>query len=160
MVGLKSLVVYYSRSGNTRKVAEEVANLLGAEIDEIEEDKSRGGPLGFIFSCLDGVLKKEARIRMPEANHSQYDLLVLGTPVWAGSMSTPMRSYLKLACKSLPRVAFFCTHGGSGASKAFLEMSKVCGSDPIATLALTEKELAQQRYGGKVKSYVEEIINS
>jgi hypothetical protein len=40
------------------------------------------------------------------------------------------------------RVAFFCTMGGSGAGRVFATMSELAGSEPAATLALLEKDLA------------------
>ena len=60
--------------------------------------------------------------------------------MWFWSLSSPVRSWLE----SNPlkrRVAFFCTMGGSGAGRVFATMAGLAGREPIATLALLEKEL-------------------
>ncbi|MCD6377573.1 MAG: flavodoxin family protein, partial [Planctomycetes bacterium] len=56
----KILIVYYSRSGTTRMVAEKLAKLLEADIEEIRERKERAGTLGFFIGIKDSILDKPA----------------------------------------------------------------------------------------------------
>ena len=73
-------------------------------------------------------------------NPAAYELVVIGTPVWFWSLASPVRSWLeKQPLKH--RVAFFCTMGGSGAGRVFATMAGLAGREPVATLALLEKEL-------------------
>ena len=55
---MKILVVYYSRTGNTRKVAEEIENTLNCDIEEIIDTKNRSGLLNYITSGFQASRKK------------------------------------------------------------------------------------------------------
>jgi hypothetical protein len=82
-------------------------------------------------------------------------LVVLGTPVWASHVCSPIRSYIAAHRLDLQRVAFFCTQGGgSGAAKVFREMEEICGRVPIATLAVEDRELDRDTYTAKLAQFV------
>lgn len=80
---MKTLVVFYSRTGKTRKVAMELATSLGADVEELIDQKNRMGIIGYIKSGRDAIWKKRARLQQTEKDPSAYDLVVLSTPVWA-----------------------------------------------------------------------------
>ncbi|HIH88099.1 TPA: hypothetical protein HA344_02680 [Candidatus Bathyarchaeota archaeon] len=78
---MKTLIVYYTRSGTTKKVADELKDLLSADIEEITEPSGRSGPLGWLRSgkeSSDGTIPK---INAPTKDPSAYDVVVVGTPV-------------------------------------------------------------------------------
>lgn len=56
---MRSLVVYYSRTGNTRYVAEKIATEFNADLEEIIDKKNRSGSLGYAISRLDATKDKE-----------------------------------------------------------------------------------------------------
>ena len=82
---------------------------------------------------------------------------MLGTPIWAGSVSSPVRAYLTAHRSSFRRTAFFCTHGGSSAPKVFDEMAAICKTRPLACLALTEREIRAGDYGGKLREFLDRL---
>ena len=92
---MKSLVVYYSRSGKTEDIAGIIAKKLGSEIEEIDDHKNRKGLLGFISSGNEAYLQKAIPIEKLKKDPAQYELTIVGTPIWAGNMSTPILSFLK-----------------------------------------------------------------
>ncbi len=49
---MKVLIVYYSRSGQTRNIAEVIAKKLGAELEEIVDHRNRKGLLGFLPAVM------------------------------------------------------------------------------------------------------------
>ena len=51
-------------------------------------------------------------ITPPKHDLSEYALVVVGTPIWAARLSSPVRTYLSQQRESLERVAFFCTQAG------------------------------------------------
>lgn len=140
---MNALVIYYSRSGNTRKAGEAVAQALAADTEELLETKDRSGLSGYLRAGGDAMLKREAAIKQLGKSVDAYDLVVVGTPIWAFTVAPPVRALLSRQGSRMARVAFFCTMGGSGAKRAFREMADLCGKQPVATLALTEKELAR-----------------
>ncbi|MCX6648091.1 MAG: NAD(P)H-dependent oxidoreductase [Candidatus Bathyarchaeota archaeon] len=152
---MKTLIVYYSRSGTTRKVAEELKTLLSADVEEITEPRGRGGPLGWLRSGKEGSEGATPPINTPAKTPTEYDLVILGTPVWAAKMSSPMRTYLTQMKGKLPHVAFFCTCGNP-ANQAFDDMEQLTGK-PAATMAVAVKDVTSGVYRDKIKTFAEEI---
>lgn len=154
---MKSLVVYYSRSGNTRKVAEAVALAASADIEEIREDGiDRSGALGYLRSGKGAFLKRSSRIHPSGKNPKYYDTVFIGSPVWAGDTVPAVRSYLSENPPGLGRVAFFSTCGG-GSDKKLLESLKSLtkGSRLLGSISVTEKELKdKQAVGEKIRAWV------
>lgn len=150
----KILVVYFSRTGYTRKVAEEIASRCGADLEAIEDLRSRAGLFGYLRSGREALRKQPADIRPAARNPSDYDLVVLGTPVWAGHVSSPMRAYLAAHGSALEQVAFFCTLGGSGAEAAFADMADLGRREPLASLALNDRELKRGGYADKLDRFL------
>lgn len=137
----KTLIAYHSRSGYTRRVAESLARRLRADVDEIEVVGDRQGMLGYARCALEALGEVTTAIRLPRRAPAEYDLVVIGTPVWFWALSSPVRSYIMEERRNFPRVGFFCTMGGSGAERAFATMAGLCGKAPVATLALTDAKI-------------------
>ena len=79
---MRSLVVFYSRTGNSKFVAEKVASELRADTEEVVDLKNRRGLFGFIKAGYDATLGKETKIEKTQNSPRDYDLIVVGTPVW------------------------------------------------------------------------------
>jgi NAD(P)H-dependent FMN reductase len=139
----RTLVVSFSRSGHTRRVARAIARALGADREELRDKVDRSGLAGYLRSAAEALLCASTELRPPRRDLAAYDLVVVGTPVWAASVSSPVRTFLWTARARLPAVAFFATLGGIGSERAFDQMRALAGKAPVATLALREKELAR-----------------
>lgn len=140
------LVVCYSRTGLTAKVGRDIAASCGADFELIREARDRSGPLGFLRSLWDTVRHKQPAIMAPAQDASDYALVILGAPVWAGQVASPMRSYIAQHGKDFHRVALFCTMGGRGGDKALAEMAALCGKQPTAEVAITDAEIERNTY--------------
>jgi flavodoxin len=154
MAEKRALVVYYSRTGTTRGVAETLAQKLDADLEEIVDRKRRGGVIGFMGGGKDALLKKVADIDEPRKDPAEYQLVLLGTPVWAGSVTPAVRAYIELKAASLPDVAFFLTTGGSGIDKTFQAMAELCGKQPQGTLGLKERDVKKGAAGDAIDGFV------
>jgi len=86
-----------------------------------------------------------------------YDLIVIGTPVWAWSVSSPVRAYLITNKAKLPEVAFFCTLGGAGGDRAFAQMEELVGKSPVGYLAITADKVASGAYNAEVAKFAEAL---
>lgn len=131
---MKCLVVYYSWSGRTKKVAEAIAAALSADLEPIREKKRRAGLFAYIRSAIEAKQRKLAPIQASAHDPADYDLVILGTPVWAGEISSPLRAYVEREKPKLKRVAFFCALGGSNGANALAGLRVACGSQPQAEL--------------------------
>jgi len=154
MAAKKALVVFYSRSGTTRHLAKTLSRLMRCEIEEIVETGSRSGVVGYIRSLFEAVHKRSPQIKPLTKDPSSYDLVVIGTPVWAASVSSPVRSYLAAHRGRLPEVAFFCTLGGRGSGRAFAQMEALVGKAPRARCAVRAGEVALGNPGTKVLEFI------
>jgi flavodoxin len=153
----KTLVVYYSLTGNTRQIAEAIAAALDADIEVIEDTFNRDTGLGRPRSALEGLLGLRSSITPPKHDLSEYDLVVVGTPIWSARQSSPVRAYLSQHRASLERVAFFCTQGGLGGKWALQNMAKVCGQRPIARMIIYASQLNNPVSEEKIAKFVSEI---
>lgn len=143
-----TLIVYYTRSGFTRRVAERLARMLDADIEAIREKHGRTGVLGFARSLFDVARGRTPAILPCRFDPARYRAVVLGSPVWVGHVSSPVRSYIAAHPGALERAALFCTQGSSGADTALAEMSALRHPDldPVAsnaapTLSLCDQEI-------------------
>jgi len=154
---MKSLVVFYSRTGPTKRVAEVIADTLKCDVEEIIDTKNRKGLFGYLRSGSDAIRKRLTNIKEIKYNPADYDLIVLGTPNWGGIFTPAIRTYVTQNQDKIKKVAFFITCGGSGLEKIFAELEKLCGKPSIATLGLTAKEVKQDQFIDKVKDFVTKI---
>jgi len=157
---MKPLIVFYSRSGSTKKVARELAALMSCGIDEILDVQSRKGVSGYLRSGKEAMKKIIPEILPAGKNPEIYDLVIIGTPVWGWSLSSPVRAYALKNKEKFKRVAFFCTMGGSGGKNAFAELKGVCGKEPVALLELRTAEMQKPGYALKLKGFADQIAKS
>lgn len=136
-----TLIAYYSMSGHTRKLANEIRNATGAVLEEINEPNPRRGFSGVVRALVDAVARRTPPILAAANNPADYELLVIGGPVWAGRMAAPVRTYAQRYGAQAPHVAFFCTEGGRGADTAFADLEKLCQKPPDATLVVDAAHL-------------------
>lgn len=152
----KTLIVFHSRTGYTRRVARDLAGRLGADLDEIRIVQPMHGPLGYALCAIEAIAGLAPALRPAHRDAAAYDLVVVGTPVWFWSLASPVRSWLERFGRRGKRFAFFCTMGGSGAGRVFAVMKELTGGEPIASLALTDAEIdATAR--AKIDAFVAEI---
>lgn len=156
---MNTLVVYFSRTGNTKKVAEKIAKELGSDIEEIKEGRDRKGFLGYMRSGKEASMKSRPKIDEPVKKVKEYDVVIIGTPVWSWSVSSPVRSYIHKVRDDFKGVAFFCTMGGSGGKNAFKAMEDAASMVPKATLELMQKEVMADAFDKKVKDFAEKLVS-
>ncbi|MCW4030719.1 MAG: flavodoxin [Candidatus Bathyarchaeota archaeon] len=106
---MKTLVTYYSRTGTTKFVAETIAAELGADIEEIVDLKKRSGKIGWIIAGKESTQEKQADLAPTKLSPKDYDLIVLGTPIWAGKPTPAIRTYVAKNDLSGKKVALFFT---------------------------------------------------
>ena len=154
---MKILVVFYSRSGKTKKVAEAISDILKCDKEEIFDIKSREGITGFLSAGSDANLRRLTAIKEIKNNPSLYDLVIIGTPIWSSNVSTPIKTYLSLYQEDFKKVAFFCTRLSSDPKKIFDDMKNLSQKTPLALLELTSREVARDQYIQKVKEFIESL---
>jgi len=154
---MKILVVYYSLYGHTKTIAEEISSNLAADIEEIRELTSRKGVKGWLLTAIDSIFRRSVPIGSSMLNPSNYDLVIIGTPVWAFTMSCGVRSWLKKYGKNLKQVAFFATMGKNGDKSTFTAMENLCSKKPLLTTAFIDKTITTKWYQTQLDKFLREI---
>ncbi len=147
---MKSLIVFYTRTGNARFVAETIAAQIGADIEEVIDLKKRSGVLGYLRGGGDARRGKETDIGTTKRSPSDYDLIIIGTPIWAGRPTPAITTYLKKNDLSGKKVAVFFTQGGKNPqgveqTKVLMLKSTYLGEltvvDPLDNKVESEKQI-------------------
>ena len=146
---MKSLVVYYSRTNTTRKLAEKIASETNADIEEIRPKVNYQGKIGYIRGGKDAMSEKIIDLEEMAYDPKDYDVVYIGGPVWASKAANPLISYIDK--NDFNNVKFFLTAGKSGFESSFQQMEKY-SKKPLKTLQLTTKEVKQDNYD--LKSFI------
>ena len=151
---MKSLLVFYSRTGTTKKIAESISKEMNCEYEEIIDTKKRKGRfIGFIKSGFAATREKLTIIKEIQKDPKLYDTVILGTPIWNKRMPPAIRTYITENKNRFKSVAFFCTMGGKGGPETFESMTKLCERTPVSTLAITKKEIKNELHPEKIKNF-------
>jgi len=153
---MRTLVVYYSKSGHTESVAERIARSADADIEEIVEAGKRGGN---VRAAFDAVFKRMPKLRPFERSLDEYDLVFIGTPIWRMNAVPAIQAFLPTQGWDGRPIALFCTMGGMGDKRAFRTMRDLAaGARVVGELALDAPTLKDaEAVDSRVKGWVEEV---
>lgn len=154
---MKILIVYYSHTGNTEIIAKELAQNLNCDLEKITEKNPRSGVIGMILAGKDAALQKSSATNEIQHQIADYDLVIIGTPVWAWNISNPIRGFLEKHKQNIKKTAFFATMGGSGDKRAFSQMEKILGFSPTATIAFIDRAVKKGDFKENLIRFAENI---
>ena len=129
----KSLVVYFSWSGNTENVAKSIQSQTNSDIFEIVPITPYSGDYDTILDFAQEEQRNDARPAVSDniENIEQYDIIYVGFPNWWGDMPMILYTFFDTYDLSGKTVALFCTSGGSGLSNTVNEVKSL---EPDATV--------------------------
>ena len=128
---MKTLVAYFSASGSTRKLAKNLAEVLGADTFEIKPTTPyTGKDLNWNNSQSRSSVEmadKTSRPALAEtADVSAYDTIFLGFPIWWYVAPHIINSFLESGDFSGKKIVLFATSGGSGFGNTLAELKPSC----------------------------------
>jgi len=97
---MKTLVVYFSRSGHKEQIAREFAERLNADLEEVREKRDQAGIWGYCRSALQVLFRQAAPNLAAKHDSSGYDTVIIGTPVWIQQPAPPVRTNLQQLASS------------------------------------------------------------
>lgn len=129
---MKPIIIYYSYSGNTRRVAAEIGRVLGADLAELQTAQPYTGSYDDVVDqgqreVNSGFLPQ---LQPLDADLDQYDTIILGTPVWWYTFAPAINSFLHSADLSGKTVYPFATNGG-WLGHTFQDLARVCSGAKI-----------------------------
>ncbi len=116
---MKTAVVYYSLTGNADFAAKRIAEKLNADLIRLEPEKAYpdSGFRKFFWGGKSAVMGETPGLAGRPFQLADYDCVVLGTPVWAGTFAPPLRTLIRANAgkwREKPVAAFICSGGGPG----------------------------------------------
>jgi menaquinone-dependent protoporphyrinogen IX oxidase len=158
----KVLVVYYSRTRRTERLAHAIGNSLEirglrCDLEPLHESITRQGFLGYLRSRVDSALGRTCPILPLTHKPEDYDVVVVGSPVWSGTVSNPVQSFLAANAGRLKNVALFLTHRAPQVAAVFAQMEALIARPAVAELTVRWPELISGDYKLEVRPFVEQI---
>lgn len=148
----KSVVVFYTWAGHTKKMAEMIASRTGADLLEIEPVTAYSQNYNTVVNQAKEEIKKGylSELKPVECDLSQYDVVYIGTPIWWGTMAPPLATFLNRNDFSGKTVMPFSTHGGGGKGHSDRDIEKLCAGANVKAMytayegggVAAEKEIA------------------
>jgi flavodoxin len=160
---MKSIVVYYSWTGNTEIVAKELANQLKADIRSLKEQKVRKDAAGFMRAALGALTGAKSRLLDTDYSLDNYDIVLLGTPIWAFHTTPALNTFVKNADFHNKTIYLFSTTASGKIEKPYKPLAKrvrkqggtVAGKFYIQTEY--NKELELEDVKSKIKDWATKI---
>ncbi|MGD1000573.1 MAG: flavodoxin [Candidatus Brocadiia bacterium] len=151
----QTLIAYYSRTGGTRKVAEQLAAILDADLEVIREAKDRSGVLGLLSAAWDSTLKREADLASKHSGEGR-KTIVIATPIWGFRPPPAVRSYLRKVNLAGKKVCAVCTFYGMGGDWVLDAIAAMVPGGLAARLAL-RRPAAQQNLAATLKEWAKQV---
>ena len=125
--GSKILIAYFSWSGNTQGIAQEIQRQTGAAIFEIEPEKPYSEDYNTVLKEAqhDQHIQARPRLRGHVKDIAQYDIILLGYPNWWASIPMPIASFLEEYDLSGKTIMPFCSHGGGRFGQSLTAIAKL-----------------------------------
>jgi flavodoxin len=121
---MKTIIIYFSESGNTRIVAKTLSENLNTDLIEIKDLKSRDGFIGKVFSSVDAFRETKTEISPSKIDLEEYGLIYFGTPTWAGNASPAIITLIDKCDLRGKDIVLFATMNGSGGRAAIERMEE------------------------------------
>ncbi|MEA4921067.1 MAG: flavodoxin [Clostridiaceae bacterium] len=138
---MSTLVVFFSLEGNTKFIAQNIAKSINADIIELKTGKQypTEGFGKFFWGGKSVIFREKPKLINDSIDLNRYETIIIGTPVWAGSYTPPINSFINQYKIQGKRIALFASHGGGGAEKCFAKLKKALpGNKFIGDIAFVE----------------------
>ena len=161
----KVLIVYYSLTGSTRFIAETLKDSIEADLLELKPIKELNPDKGttYMWGGAQATMKKKPNLKPIEMKPLDYDLVIIGTPVWAWTITPPIRSFLSMFDLTDKKVALWTCSARTG-NRAMGKFEKAMkNSDIIGKIQFRfaqqnplEQELTE--YEIRTKAWASELL--
>ena len=145
---MKAIVIYYSLEGNTKFVADKISKDIGADTLRLEPVKEypKGKVSKFIWGGKSVTFGERPKLQPYQFNVNDYDVIIIGTPIWASSFAPPIKTFLSENDLSNKKIALYACGMGDNAEKCFSKLkSEISNPIVIVTLVLVEPYVKQTK---------------
>jgi len=155
---LKLLIVYFTRSGNTERVVKKIHESVGGDVELITESMNRKGIIGWLKTGSSNSKREVGPIGETQYEPVDYDLVILASPIWAGTVSSPMRGYITKNREKLIRTAVFLSNDSGVVENAFVEIRELLINPPLVEGSLQRSKIKSE-FESTVNAFIGDISN-
>ena len=109
---MKSIIIYFSRTGKIAQLARTWSHKIGSSRLEIIPMAWRGTFKEVLHYTLATLARRDMEIDLYKVDFEKYDRIVLMVPVICGMMSAPMRTFVRQEAGNLRNVEYVIIHKG------------------------------------------------
>ncbi|MEM2724428.1 MAG: NAD(P)H-dependent oxidoreductase [Candidatus Nezhaarchaeales archaeon] len=161
---MKVAVVYYSRTGYTKRVVNVLKQVLASEDFTVDvyvvlPMREYSKPLHVNFRLIyDTIFKKGTSIKFEPSKPKlgDYDLVVVASPIWIGTLSSPIQEFLKRHATMRSVVVIATSVRSMETAKIERNVEKLCGAKPMLCANIRDATI---RDSAKLKETVQEVVN-
>jgi len=153
----KNLIVYYSRTGTARQVADWLGAQSGWQGAGVRDVRPRAGFMGDLRCMLENVLHIPASYRYEGPSLEDFEHVIVIAPIWMGRLASPMRAFL---AKQLPfpaRLSVVCVMAARGAFNAVEEVARLTATLPAPVLALTQRDVVSGLSQEEISGFIDQV---
>lgn len=150
-------IVFYSRSGTGRTVAERLATVSGWPAWEVRDAEARSGLSGDLRCVVDSLFKRSPAYRYDGPELDVLDHVVLVTPVWLRSLAAPMRAFLRAEGSLLPAYSVICVMSGVGGFRAVDDIATLADKKPRSILLLKQADVLAEECDASLFRFKEQV---
>jgi flavodoxin len=155
---MKTLIAYFSWTGNNQKLAKILQSKLKADMEKIEETEEHTGKSAYMIHGFRALFKLMTKIKKPTKNPSDYNLTVIVTPFWVSSFPPAIRTYLENHKDKFNSVALVSVSGRGELNKNVdHEFENLIGKKVKADLLITEEEFKEIGFEKKLIDFVKKV---
>ena len=128
----KILIAYYSKTGNTKRAAEEIAKMTGGTLHRIVPQKTY--PDSYFATVAvakwESLKGEKPALADKVEGIGSYDKILVGFPIWWFGCPQLIKTFMESCDFNGKKVYPFCTHGGSGPKNSTRDIKAICpGAD-------------------------------
>jgi hypothetical protein len=132
-------------------VVKKILESIGGDVEHITESVNRKGIIGWLRTGSSNTKREVGQIDETLYDPEDYDLVILASPIWAGTVYSPMRGYIMKNREKLGRTAVFLSNASGVVDNAFVEIRGLLVNPPLVEGSLQ---------GSKIKSEFESTVNA
>lgn len=158
---MKTLIVYYSLEGFTKGWAEKISEKTGADLLALHPVKEypNSGAKKFLWGGKSALMGDKPKLQPYTFNPGKYDRIIFAYPVWASSVTPPIRSFVEENKEALSDKKFgaIVTYMGSGAQKSLQKLAKILGAEIQPQLILIGSDSKKNENEQLAENFVRQL---
>lgn len=161
---IKILIVYYSKTGKTKEIAHTIASELAegneVKLRRVRMKDERNLLATYLVDTKKAIRREKPEIEVIDYDHKEYDLILIGTPVWSANPVPAINTYLDRSDFRNKKVALFVTlrmMGGEKVIRILTEEIEKKGGKIIDSIIIKTGLLHKKRMLQKAKAFAKKL---